>query len=148
MEVDPLNPRQYEVYDSQSRHQKNLNYIEFMARLGETSRGKTFNYANYSPSRQNNSYDYDIDTEVVWVEGITDYNYLTMFKNLLEIKNIAFLPFNGVRSNDADQIKLIQNLSSIKLYKFSILVDGDKAGLAMVRNCKNTKFEKRIHNLS
>lgn len=91
---------------------------------------------------------YDIDTEVVWVEGITDYNYLTMFKNLLEIKNIAFLPFNGVRSNDADQIKLIQNLSSIKLYKFSILVDGDKAGLAMVRNCKNTKFEKRIHNLS
>ena len=68
MEVDPLNPRQYEVYDSQSRHQKNLNYIEFMARLGETSRGKTFNYANYSPSRQNNSYDYDIDTEVADLE--------------------------------------------------------------------------------
>lgn len=26
---------------------------------------------------------YILKTEVVWVEGITDYNYLTMFKKLL-----------------------------------------------------------------
>ena len=68
MEVDPLNPRQYEVYDSQSRHQKNLNYIEFMARLGETTRSKPFNYQNYSPNKTNNSRDYDVDSEVADLE--------------------------------------------------------------------------------
>lgn len=87
---------------------------------------------------------YDIDTEVIWVEGITDYNYLTMFKKILSINNIAFLPFNGVGKNDEDQLKIIEKLNNIKFYKRNILVDGDAAGKRMLKNCKDTSFDKIV----
>lgn len=87
---------------------------------------------------------YDIDTEVIWVEGITDYNYLTMFKKILNINNIAFLPFNGVGKNDEDQLKIIEKLNNIKFYKRNILVDGDAAGKRMLKNCKDTSFDKIV----
>lgn len=87
---------------------------------------------------------YDYETQVVWVEGITDYNYLTMFKNLLGIKNISFIPFKGVGSNDKDQLQIIKKLKDIFFPKRMILVDGDKAGLAFKNHCKGTCFESRI----
>lgn len=87
---------------------------------------------------------YDYETQVVWVEGITDYNYLTMFKNLLGIKNISFIPFKGVGSNDNNQLQIIKKLKDIFFPKRMILVDGDKAGLAFKNHCKGTCFESRI----
>lgn len=87
---------------------------------------------------------YDYETQVVWVEGITDYNYLTMFKNLLGIKNISFIPFKGVGSNDNNKLQIIKKLKDIFFPKRMILVDGDKAGLAFKNHCKGTCFESRI----
>lgn len=87
---------------------------------------------------------YDYETQVVWVEGITDYNYLTMFKNLLGIKNISFIPFKGVGLNDNNQLQIIKKLKDIFFPKRMILVDGDKAGLAFKNHCKGTCFESRI----
>lgn len=84
---------------------------------------------------------YDLDTEVIWVEGITDYNYLTLFKNLLNIKNVAFIPFNGVGENEKEQKEIISKLVDIRFYKRNILVDGDKAGKSMKKNCENTAFD-------
>lgn len=91
--------------------------------------------------RQNVLYDYE--TEVVWVEGITDYNYLTLFKKLLDIQNIAFIPFQGVGADDAEQEKVLAKLSSIKFYKKMILLDGDKAGKAFKDKCQGTCFKDR-----
>jgi len=90
---------------------------------------------------------YDLDTEVIWVEGITDYNYLTMFKKLLNIQNMAFLPFNGVGDNDEKQHEIIKKLCSIKFAKVSLLIDGDKAGIKMKDSCKDTKLS-RCHTIS
>lgn len=87
---------------------------------------------------------YDYETQVVWVEGITDYNYLTMFKNLLGFKNISFIPFKGVGSNDKNQLQIIKKLKDIFFPKRMILVDGDKAGLVFKNHCKGTCFESRI----
>ena len=62
------------------------------------------------------------DSRVVFVEGITDYNYLTAFKHLFEIEGITFLPIGGVKKD---------HLAS-KLRKIAsdpiLIVDSDKAG--------------------
>lgn len=86
---------------------------------------------------------YDYDTRVVWVEGITDYNYLTLFKKLLGYQNISFLPFKGVGKEDMQDV-IIQKLASIKFPNVEILVDADKAGLAFKQKCQNTKFKDRV----
>ena len=100
---------------------------------------------------------YDLDTEVVWVEGITDYIYLTMFKNLLNRKNIAFLPFNGVgkkEENEKDwndkREQILKKITDIKFHRRCILVDADTAGMGMYNYAVNetkTDFDA-IHNLS
>lgn len=87
---------------------------------------------------------YDYDTEIVWAEGITDYNYLTMFKNLLGIKNIAFLPFQGVGKNDNHERAILKSLISVKFYKRNLLLDGDAAGKAMKEKCKDTAFKNAV----
>lgn len=84
---------------------------------------------------------YNLNTEVVWVEGITDYNYLTMFKALLGEKNLAFLPCNGIGNNDELQTGILKRLQSIQFHKRNLLVDGDKAGKKMKESCKGTSFE-------
>lgn len=64
---------------------------------------------------------------IVFVEGITDYNYLVAFKKLLGNSDFYFLPINGIGKTDEDKTKTIQSL--LKIRKDSILlVDGDKAG--------------------
>ena len=87
---------------------------------------------------------YDLDTEVVWVEGITDYNYLTMFKRLFKKKNIAFLPFNGVGNNSAQTKSILERLVAIKFHKKSLLVDADKAGKDMYGQAKDANFDSVI----
>ena len=67
---------------------------------------------------------YSLKTEIVWVEGITDYNYLTMFKNLLNIEDVAFIPFNGVGKTDEDQMSILKRLKSIEFHRFNLLCDG------------------------
>lgn len=87
---------------------------------------------------------YNLDTEVVWVEGITDYNYLTLFKRLLNEKNIAFLPCNGIGADDQSQERILNRLISIKFHKRNLLVDGDTAGQKMKKACKGTAFENLV----
>jgi len=90
---------------------------------------------------------YDLDTEVFWVEGITDYIYLTMFKNFFGIKNISFLPFNGVGKNKEQTRSILKRLLEIKFHKRSMLVDADKAGMDMYDQAKDSAFDT-VHNLS
>lgn len=85
---------------------------------------------------------YDFETQVVWVEGITDYNYLTMFKQLFNYNKIAFIPFKGVGKNKEQQLEIIRRIKNITLPKRLILTDGDKAGLAFKAACVDTCFEK------
>ncbi len=87
---------------------------------------------------------YDLDTQVVLVEGITDYNYLTFFKNALGYKDIAFLPFQGVGNNEKNQTKILKELLKIRFHKRSLLLDGDKAGISLKEKCKNTDLEDAI----
>jgi hypothetical protein len=90
---------------------------------------------------------YDLDTEVYWVEGITDYIYLTMFKKIFGIKNISFLPFNGVGKNKEQTKSILKRLLEIKFHKRSMLVDADKAGMDMYNQAKDSAFDT-VHNLS
>ncbi len=91
---------------------------------------------------------YDLDTEVVWVEGITDYNYLTMFKKLLGVKNVNFIPYNGNGKTEEDAKKVLSKLINIKFYKRGILVDSDKSGTNMAKLCENTVFKNRIYTIA
>ena len=79
------------------------------------------------------------NNKVIFVEGITDYNYLTAFKVLREYEenkniNLAFLPINGLGKEEKKEsdgyIKLMKNTIK-KLSRFKnaiILTDGDYAG--------------------
>lgn len=87
---------------------------------------------------------YNLKTEVIWVEGITDYNYLTMFKKLLGYENIAFLPCNGIGKDDDTQQAVLKRLVSIEFHKRNLLVDGDKAGKKMKALCKDTVFSNAV----
>ncbi len=91
---------------------------------------------------------YDLDTEVIWVEGITDYNYLTMFKKLLNIKNVNFIPYNGNGKTDEDAKKVLAKLINIKFYKRGILVDSDKSGNVMAKLCEGTVFKNRTYTIA
>ncbi len=87
---------------------------------------------------------YDIDAEVVFVEGIANYNYLTFFKNALGFKSIAFIPFQGVGDNAKMQDKILKEIKRIRFHKRNLLLDGGKAGLAMKEKCKNTDLDNAI----
>ena len=71
------------------------------------------------------------DTKIVYVEGITDYNYLTAFKLLMEYIenreiNTAFMPINGVgRPNDERKKNdIIDSLCKLSA-KPILLIDSD-----------------------
>lgn len=67
---------------------------------------------------------------VVFVEGITDYNYLVAFKKLFGIEHISFLPINGVGKTEEESREISKQL--IKIRKDAVLlVDSDKAGKLM-----------------
>lgn len=71
------------------------------------------------------------DARTVFVEGVTDYFYLTAFERLLnndgERLDIDFIPINGVGIDWKDAKARIENLKAIERY-FAVIVDGDDAG--------------------
>ena len=87
---------------------------------------------------------YNNKSEVVWVEGITDYCYLTMFKRLFREENIYFLPFNGVGKDDKKQKEILERLCAIDFRRRNIILDADSAGMAMKKNCHETVFNNAI----
>ena len=73
----------------------------------------------------------DPNQTVVFVEGITDYNYLVAMKSLDEVyKNITFLPIKGVGKDEKDMKERLKKLKKIKQFRSILLTDGDEAGQA------------------
>lgn len=92
------------------------------------------------------------NNKVIFVEGITDYNYLTAFKLLRENKenkeiNIVFLPIAGLGDKDKkDQMKIIID----KLSKFKnpiIFTDADGAGLIFQELSSDKKDSSKVITL-
>ncbi len=79
----------------------------------------------------------DPDKKVVFVEGITDYNYLTAFNKKLRVADdVVFLPIQGIgnvkNGNIKEhQIKLSKALIKIRKSNPVLLVDADRAGESM-----------------
>ncbi|MDE6584711.1 MAG: hypothetical protein K2K15_04850 [Anaeroplasmataceae bacterium] len=82
----------------------------------------------------NNHILFDPDKLVVFVEGITDYNYLLAFKQVLNIDfDIVFLPIKGVGNIKESgykekQLEISKRLIQIKKHQPVLLVDADGAG--------------------
>lgn len=95
---------------------------------------------------------YNPGMRIVFVEGITDYNYLTTFKILKKQEggecNIAFLPIGGLGKSDDDKAKVIENIINM-VPEPILLVDSDMAGRKFkeIRNGKN-KYGKKMHKLT
>lgn len=106
--------------------------------------------ANYFMINEN------LEDKVVFVEGITDYNYLTAFKLLYEKTkkekpNVVFLPIGGLGKPDlkddenpviSDEQKMVlQNLADMKKQirqdKVILLADADKSGVAIKNEFEN-----------
>jgi len=89
---------------------------------------------------------YDPDKTLVFVEGITDYNYMVAFKHLFGEKDIIFLPIKGVGKYNSDGFKEKQYAISMQLSKIKknypiLMVDADGAGKSMktINNDSNLK---------
>lgn len=84
------------------------------------------------------------NNKVIFVEGISDYLYLTLFKILkqkcdLEEINIIFLPIGGLGKNECEMKEKIQILS--KFPKVNMLIDGDEAGNKFKDLCKDSTIK-------
>lgn len=81
------------------------------------------------------------DDLLIFVEGITDYNYLVAFKNLFKIDRLTFIPIQGIRRLNLDK-------DLLKITKRPILlVDSDRDGKYVVEKYgENTNIE--IHQLA
>ena len=90
------------------------------------------------------------ENKVVFVEGITDYNYLTAFKKMFinlasnkddkkKFSSFVFLPINGVGKTDGEYKKISLKLKAIRS-DAAILVDGDEAGKRMKDINKDSDF--------
>lgn len=71
------------------------------------------------------------DNDLIFVEGITDYNYLTALKKVLGKDDIYFLPINGVGTTDKARNEVSKRLLKIRKNNPTLLVDNDKAGQSM-----------------
>lgn len=71
------------------------------------------------------------DNDLIFVEGITDYNYLTALKKVLGKDDIYFLPINGVGTTDKARKEVSERLLKIRKNNPTLLVDNDKAGQSM-----------------
>ena len=80
---------------------------------------------------------FDPDRKVIFVEGITDYNYMLAFKKILGIEeDIVFLPIQGVENVKEAGYKERQKERSKRLIEIRkhnpiLMVDGDNAGKSM-----------------
>ena len=87
--------------------------------------------------------------KIIFVEGITDYNYLTAFKLLYnqnkkeeEKLNIAFIPINGL-GKDNDEMK--SKLAKLIQFKNAILLtDGDTRGNSFKKLCSEEKLKDKL----
>ncbi len=89
---------------------------------------------------------YDQDKTLVFVEGITDYNYMVAFKHLFGEKDIIFLPIKGVGKYNSDGFKEKQqaisvHLSQIKKNHPILMVDADGAGKSMKTINKDSNLD-------
>lgn len=89
-----------------------------------------------------------VSKRVIFVEGITDYNYLIKFKQLYqqekeETLNLAFLPVGGLgdpkNSNDEKAKHLIQELPKLTDRHAILLVDNDDKGKAFQKQAEKCK---------
>ena len=78
---------------------------------------------------------------VVFVEGITDYNYLVAMKTILGINNISFLPIKGIGKNKDQQLEISKKLIKIRKNNPILLVDSDGAGKAMEKINKDSELK-------
>lgn len=82
------------------------------------------------------------DQNVVFVEGITDYNYLVAFKKILKREELTFLPINGLGNNKESNEKISKRLLEIRRHNPRLLVDNDKAGQSMEKvNANDSELE-------
>lgn len=95
---------------------------------------------------------YDPDNTVIFVEGITDYNYLLAMKERLNIKeNIIFLPIKGVGDYSSPAFKekqesISKELITIKKHNPILLVDSDRPGLS-IKKINNENSNLRVISL-
>lgn len=89
-----------------------------------------------------------VSKRVIFVEGITDYNYLTKFKQLYqqekkETLNLAFLPVGGLgnpeNSNDEKAKHLIKELPKLTDCHAILLVDNDDKGKSFQKQAEKCK---------
>lgn len=76
----------------------------------------------------------DPDKQLVFVEGITDYNFYTKAAQLLGDKyaNLIFLPVNGIGNDKDMQREILKRIMTIGRKRDPILlVDGDKPGASI-----------------
>lgn len=86
---------------------------------------------------------YDPDNKVVFVEGITDYNYMVAFKKKFQKDDIIFLPIQGVGKYGTagfkdKQTDISKRLIKIKKHLPILMVDGDGAGKSMKETNKDS----------
>ncbi|MBR4225536.1 MAG: AAA family ATPase [Candidatus Methanomethylophilaceae archaeon] len=79
---------------------------------------------------------FDPYERTVFVEGITDYNYLTAFKLLFGIEGITFLPINGVRDRETI-VERIRNISRSPV----VLVNSDPPGNALYKYAEDSDVQ-------
>jgi AAA15 family ATPase/GTPase len=89
--------------------------------------------------------------KTIFVEGITDYCYLTAFKDLFNINEIAFLPIDGLNDEkDAKKLKSDKDLfeALLKIDKFpTLLVDADLPG-KLAKQRAEEKYSGRVEVIS
>lgn len=88
----------------------------------------------------NNNVLFDDDAKIVFVEGISDYNYFCTFKKELEkiYSKIYFIPICGIGGLKEHSNKIINQISNILNRKSYLLVDGDDLGTNIKEVIDNT----------
>ena len=82
----------------------------------------------------------DPDKKVVFVEGITDYNYMTAFKKQFGYGDIVFLPVKGIGKSKEEHINISKRLLEVRKHGSILMVDADAAGKGM----KNTNSDSEL----
>lgn len=82
----------------------------------------------------------DPDQNVVFVEGITDYNYLVGMKKVLGIENITFLPIKGLGKKGQEK-EISEKLIRIRKHNPFLLADADGAGKAFKNANKDSELK-------
>lgn len=91
------------------------------------------------------------DQIVVFVEGITDYNYLTAMKNWLsdtKYQQLTFLPIQGLGEDTQDMKSRLDKLQNIHHLNSILLTDGDYAGQEFAQLNSETSHPFRLLSLN